>query len=180
MSVEYLGSKSLGAVAIGVDLLALPQLLQFLAELLSQKGDIVARLAVYAQLTGVAITDPATLIAQLEAAILALKDQVAAIVAGAIPAIPTISAGVDAELALLLPRIAALQLIVDQLNAAVSAGGVHAFKIDSTAAEVGGELASLVSGGIGGGLPSARIKGVMYVTESPATFAAMSGVLLTG
>jgi hypothetical protein len=180
VSVTYLGSKSIGQIAIGISALSLPQLLAFLNELLRQQGDLEARIALYVQYTGVAVTDPATLAAQLEAAILALKDQIAAIVASAIPAMPTINAGVEAELTALLPRLAALQLIYDQLDAAMKVAGVHAFRIDSKPAELGNELQALIGGGIAGGLPNARVQGVMYLTESPATLATLGGVLLAG
>ena len=180
MSFTFLGTKSVGSFAKSLPDLALPELLAFLAELTRQQGDFSARLATYVQLSGIAITDPATLIAQLTAAIAALKDQIAAIVAGAIPAIPTITASVDADLAILLPKLAALQLIVDQINAAISLGGLHCFKVDSTPADLGGEVSSLIGGGIAGGLASARIRGVMAVTEDPATFLALQGLILTG
>jgi hypothetical protein len=157
VSVTFLGTKSVGAFAKGFDTLALPQLLAFLNELLSQQGDLSARLAVYANIAGVAITDPATMIAQIEAAILAMKDQIAAIVAGFIPAIPTFSASVDATSWCSCQSSQHCRSSYDQIKAPVSLGGVHLFSVDSTPADVGGELASLVSGGIDGGLPNARI-----------------------
>jgi hypothetical protein len=132
VSVTFLGTKSVGAFAKGIDTLALPQLLSLSERAPRQQGDLSARLAVYANLAGVALTDPATMIAQIEATILAMKDQIAAIVAGFIPAIPTFSASVDADLLVLLPKLAALQIIYDQIKGAVSLGGVHLFSVDST------------------------------------------------
>jgi hypothetical protein len=179
MSVTHLGSKSVGAINIGVSTIALPQLSALLADLLSRiaalQGQVTANLALIATLP-----DPAAMAAAIAAAAAAAVSQIAAIITS-IPA-PLVSANVTlgVDLAGLQSLLVALQLAVDTLTAAVSAGGVHAFRVDSTAAAVAGELSALTSGGMpGGGLPGARVYGVVLLTESPAAFSALSTVLLT-
>lgn len=179
MSVSHLGSKTLGAVSIGVTTLTLPQVLQYLSELLSQQAELVARLDAYASIQ-VSFTDPATLIAQLQAALAGFSSQLAAIAAGALPTIGDATLSINADLAGLGLRVAALRDLTTQLEVALSAGGLHAFSVDSTAATVGAELAAQTAGGMpGGGLPNARVRGVVLLTEDPATYTALSSLLLT-
>ncbi len=178
MSVTFLGTKSLGAANIALGLAA-PAIAAFIADVLARiaalQGQVTANLALIATLP-----DPVAMAQAIAAAAAAALAAIADIITS-IP-LPLIDAnvGLGLDLAALLALLPQIQLIFDTLTAAVSAGGVHAFKVDATPATVGGELSALVSGGINGGLANARIRGVLFVTENPATFAAMSTVLLTG
>jgi hypothetical protein len=145
--ITHLGSKTVGAICIGLSAIALPSLAHYLDELAAKVADYKARLDAYVKISA-HFTSPAALITQLEAAILGLKDRLAAIVAGAIPAIPTATASVTADLGLVLPKFAALQLIIDELKLSLSAGGVHAYSVDGDAASVGSDLGATIAGGL--------------------------------
>ncbi len=176
--IKHLGSKTVGSVSLAVGL-ALPTLAQYLADLLSRHGELTGRLSTYANL-GIALANPAAIAAQLTSALAALTSQLASIAAGALPSVTTATASVNVDIGTIGVNLSAIQALINNLNAAASAGGLHAFSVDSTAASVGAELASQVSSGMpGGGLPGARVQGVILLTESPATFEALSALLLT-
>lgn len=175
MSVTFLGTKSIGSVA-PVIALTLPALNGYLSSLLAQAADLASRLNILAQMS-VDLAVP-SVPAAITAALTAITSQLTSIAAGMLPTASAAIVGLNAELAGINLSLAAIRTVVDTITLAASAGGVHAFAIDSTPATVGGELAALVSGGINGGLPTARIQGVALVTESPATFSAMSKVFL--
>ncbi len=178
--MNHLGSKTVGAINIGVAALSLPALLQYLAELQAQQAELLARLNLYVQVSAT-FTDPTALIAQLQAAIAALMSQIAAILAGVLPSLPTATASVNVEIGALLPKLLPLNALITSINAAISAGGIHAWSIDTTAAQLGGEVSAGVAGGLpGGGLPGARVRGVLFLTESAAAHAALGTLLLTG
>lgn len=175
--IKHLGSKTVGALNVGLGL-ALPAIAKYLTELLAQKGDLLGRLDAYAQI-GASLVDPTTVLAQLKAALAAFPSQLALIAAGALPTIGNAKAAVSADLGSLGLGLSELQTLYDQLSAAVSAGGVHAFSVDSTAATVGSELQGLLAGGMpGGGLPGARVRGVILLTEDAAAFESLSKVFL--
>lgn len=177
--IKYLGSKTLGAISLALGQ-ALPALDAYLKELLSQNGELAGRLEVYARFSG-AVADPTTLAAQLAAAIANFPAQLSSIALGAMPSVTTAVASVNADMLKLAARLNGLRMLYEALSAAASAGGVHAFAVDSTPANVGPELAAEVSGGMpGGGLPGARIRGVIFLTENPATYTAMSTFFPTG
>lgn len=178
MSVSYLGSKSVGEANIGVAL-ALPALATALHDLTSRLAAAESKIAANLTLISTPLK-PTDLLSSLTAAVTGFASNIETIVAS-IPG-PLLDANLSlaSEIGGLLVLQAAITATVSTLTAAASAGGIHVLKIDSTPATVGSELAGLVSGGIGGGLSTARIQGVAFVTESPAAFSAMSGVLLTG
>lgn len=85
------------------------------------------------------------------------------------------TATVGVELALLSSAIGALLQLQGQLMAAAGVGGIHLYSYDGTAAAMGGEVSAQIGGGVPGGMgPSAPLKAIMLVTESPATFEALS------
>lgn len=176
MSVTYLGSKSIGQVCIGVAV-AVPALSASLSELLARianlQGQITANLALLAS-----PPDPLALAAAIEAAAMAAVSQIASIIAS-IPA-PLISANVSLglDVAALLSLADLLRTLVADLSGALSAGGIHAWSVDSTAGAVGGELAAALSGGVPGAISGARVQGLLILTDSPAAFASLSKVLL--
>lgn len=179
MPVAYVGSKTIGAACISIGL-AVPALSSTLSDLLSRIAGLQAQ--INANLAAIAVPmDPLQLAAALAAAAADIATQIPQIVAS-VP-LSSIEANVtlSSDLASLLAFKTLLESAVTTLTAAASAGGLHVLSVDSTPAAVGGELAGVVSTGMpGGGLPTARIQGAILVTESPATFAALSSVLLTG
>lgn len=179
MSVTYLGSKSIGAVCLSIAL-AVPALTPALSDLVGRIGSLQAQIAGNAA-TIAAPPNPVALAASLTSAAAAAVASIPLIVAS-IPA-PLLAANVTlaADVAALLALKDLINAALLPLSAAASAGGLHALAVDSTPATVGTELASLVSSGMpGGGLPTARVRGVVLLTEDPATFSALSTVLLTG
>lgn len=176
MSVTLLGTKSVGQVCIGVAA-ALPVLASSLSDLLGRianlQGQIAANLAILAT-----PPDPVGLATAITAAAAAAASQIANIIA-AIPA-PIVSANVSlaADVAALLTLKASLETVVSTLTAAVSAGGVHVWSVDSTAGAVAGEVSAALSSIPGSPLPSARVQGVVLLCVDPATAAALSTVLL--
>lgn len=178
MAVTFLGTKSVGAACIGVAL-AVPALAAALADLLSRLADLQGQVAANIALI-TSVPDPMAILAAIEGAVKGLVDNITGIVASIPGPLIEANATLGLDIAALLALKLQLETLIGTLTAAVSAGGVHAFKVDSTPAMVGTELAALVSGGIAGGLSNARIQGVLFVTESPATFSALSSVLLTG
>lgn len=171
--MNYLGSKTVGAFAIGLSTIAYPLLLEYLASLVAKHAEIQARLAIYATLS-VTLPDPAAMIAQLQAAVAALMAQIESILKGAIPAITFSGINVEADLALILPALGAIQLAKATLDAAFSAGGLHVWSIDTSASALAGEVSAALSGGLpGGGLPGARVLGALILTELPATHSAL-------
>lgn len=176
MSVTYLGGKSVGQVCIGVAA-AVPALSASLSELLARlanlQGQVTANLALLATLP-----DPVALAAAIEAAALAAVTQIANIIASIPAPLIQANASLGVDIAALISLRDLLVSLVADLSAAISAGGIHAWSVDSTAAAVGGELAAALSGGVPGALPNARVQGLLVLTDSPASFAALSKVLL--
>lgn len=180
MAVTHLGSKTLGAVHPGLKTLALPALLQYLNDLISQVASLTSQATQYAQLLATP-PNPLQLLAELKQVIDTLAAQIATIAASVLPTLTAGSISFAAQLGALELKLAGIRALHSEIEAALSAGGVHAFAIDSTPATVGSELAARVAGGMpGGGLPGARIRGVLLVTEDPATFVAMQKLLLVG
>lgn len=178
MTVTYLGSRSVAGVNLALAT-SLPALNAYVASLLAARSDLQARIETYASLS-VTLADPASIAAQLAAALGTLAGTLTSIAAGALPTVSAASAGAAADLAALGVTISGVRAIVDTLTAAASAGGIHGFAVDSTAGTVGSELALLVSSGLpGGGGPAARVQGVAFLTEDPAAHAALSTVLRT-
>lgn len=179
MSVSTIGTLSIGAVNIGVAL-AIPVLGSSLSEILSLVASLQAQIAANLTLS-LTLPDPlaiAAAIAEAAASAVARIEEILLNLPG-----PLIDANLDlsAQLSLLLSLSVSLNGLLATLNAAASLGGLHAFAVDSTPATIGGEIDALVSGGMpGGGLPTARVRGVLLLTEDPATFSALSTVLLTG
>jgi len=176
MAVTYLGSKTVGAACLSIGL-ALPALAPALADLAGRIGALNAQIT-----SNLAIIssppNPVALAASLAAAAAGVVAAVPLIVA-AIPT-PLLSANVDlaASVATLEATRTLMQGVVDMLTAAASAGGVHVLAVDSTQGTLGGEHGAELAGRVS--LPTARLQGVTLVTESPATFTALSSVLLTG
>lgn len=177
MAVTHLGSKTVGAVNPGVQTLALPALLQYLADLASRLAMLGDQLSAYAD-ASVSFTNPLDVLAALEETIALLAAQIADIATGILPTIGTASADCNAQLGGLKLQLDALDTLVKQLEAAASTGGVHAFSVDSTPGNVGAELGSLIGGGMpDGGPPTARIRGVLLLTEAPAAYAALGSLI---
>ena len=179
MSVTYVGSKSIGAVCLSIAL-AVPALTPALSDLVTRIGSLQSQIAANAA-TAASPPNPVALAASLASAAAAAVASIPVIVAS-IPG-PLLAANITlaADVASLLALQALLTSALSTLSAAASAGGLHVLSVDSTPATVGTELASLVSSGMpGGGLPTARVRGVLLLTEDPATFSALSTVLLTG
>lgn len=179
MSVTYVGSYSVGAANLAIAL-ALPALTDLLSDLLSRiaalNGQITANVSLIAT-----PPDPTALAAAIADAAANAVASIASIIANIPGPLIAANASLGVNVAALLALQTALQAIVNQFSAAASAGGLHVLAVDSTPAAVGGELGGVVSGGMpGGGLPTARIQGAIYLTESPATFATMSGLFRTG
>lgn len=179
MSVTYVGSRPIGAVCLSIAL-AVPALTPALSDLVTRIGSLQAQIAANAS-TAASPPNPVALAASLTTAAAAALASIPAIVAS-IPG-PLLAANVTlaADVASLLALKDLVTTALSTLSAAASAGGLHVLAVDSTPATVGSELDALVSGGMpGGGLPTARVRGVLLLTEDPATFSALSTVLLTG
>lgn len=177
MAVTYLGTYSVASANLAIGL-ALPAISSLLADLLSRIAALNGQISANASLI-LTPPDPVALTAAIVAAAANAVAQIGAIVASIPAPLVTANASLGINVAALLALQASLQTIVTTFSAAASAGGIHALAVDSTPAAVGGELAGLVSGGMpGGGLPTARIRGVAYLTEDPASFAVMSGLFL--
>lgn len=92
----------------------------------------------------------------------------------------------DAQLALITAQLAALQLVVDGINAQLSillglqaplaAAGLFGYAYDGAVNALGGELGSALSGGLGGGAPTDHANAVVYITSVPAAWDAMGEV----
>jgi len=179
MSVTYVGSYSVGSANLAVAA-ALPVLSSLLSDLLSRIASLQGQIDANASIIATP-PDPTALAAQLAAAAASAVASITAIVASVPTAMVQANASLGADLGALLALRASLQTIVDTFSAAASAGGLHVLAVDSTPAQVGGELGGAVSGGMpGGGLPTARIRGALYLTEDPATFSTFSGLFRTG
>jgi hypothetical protein len=179
MAVTHLGSKTVGAINIGVTL-ALPALAAALADLLARLAALTAQFTANVALLA-SLPDPTELAAAIAAAAAAAVGTITDIITNIPGPIASAQVSLGAELGLLNGIRIALEDVVNTLKAAVSAGGVHAFSVDTTNTAVAGELAAALTGGLpGGGVPTARVRGVLLLTEDPAAFAALSTVLLTG
>ena len=178
MTVSTIGTLSVGAVNIGVAL-AIPVLGSSLSEILALTASLEAQIAANLTLS-LTLPDPlaiAAAIAEAAATAVAKIEEILLNIPG-----PLVDANLDlsAQLSLLLALSLNLKGLLATLSAAMSAGGIHAFRVDSTPASLGGEISALVSGGMpGGGLPTARVRGVLLLTEDPAAFTALSTLLLT-
>lgn len=175
--ITHLGSKTLGALNPMLATLTTTALSDYLNSLHVRFNELTAMSQHYVKLA--TLPDPATMAAQLSAALASIGSQLATLALGAIPTIGIAQADFVVQLGLIGVQLAAVTAVMADLVAALSAGGVHAFSVDSTAATVGPELTALVSGGMpGGGLPNARVRGVLLLTEDPAAFTALSKLLL--
>lgn len=179
MSVTYVGSYSVASANLAIGL-ALPAISSLLSDLLARIAALNGQIAANATLI-LTPPDPTALAASIAAAAAAAVSQIASIITSIPGPLISANASLGANVAALLGLQLALQSIVDTFSAAASAGGLHVLAVDSTPAMVGGELSGLVSGGMpGGGLPTARVRGVLMLTEDPATFATMSALFRTG
>lgn len=177
--VTVVGTYSVASANLAIAL-ALPALTDLLADLLSRIAALNGQITANATLLATP-PDPAALASAITAAAAAAVSQIASILASIPGPLISANASLGANVAALLGLQALLQSIVTQFTAAASAGGLHVLAVDSTPAMVGGELSGLVGGGMpGGGLPTARIRGAIYLTEDPATFAVMSTLFRTG
>ncbi len=169
MAVTYITTTSLASANLAIPLV-LPALTQMITDLLARLAELTGQINANVALLAT-LPNPADLAAAIAAAAASALSQIANIITS-IPQ-PLIEANLSFGAKFLALDVFRVQLesILTTLNGALSAGGVHVFKVDSTAAAVGSELAALVSGGINGGLPGARVQGVMLLTESPATAA---------
>lgn len=177
MSFTFLGTKSVGAACIGVAL-AVPTLAGSLGDLLSRIAALEAQVAANAAML-LSLPNPAEIAASIQSAALAAVAAISDIVTSIPGPLISANASLEKDLAVLVGLKASIESVVGTLSGAISAGGVHCFAIDSTPASLGGEVSAAIAGGISGGLPGARIRGVMLVTEDPASFAALSAVVAT-
>lgn len=177
MAWDYKGSKSLGAVCIGVAL-TVPALSASLADLLARIAEIQSRLLAYGNLV-VSLPNPK----DIAAAITAAAEQAITTIADIIKNIPgpiiEATVGLEADLAILIGLKATLEALILQLGGALSAGGFHVWSIDSTNASLAVDASAALSGGVPGAVvPGARVRGVLILTEDPgAGFAALSTLI---
>lgn len=172
--VSYLGSKSLGALNPMFASVSTGALSNFLNSLQSQFDSLSAQSQHYLKLA--ALPDPTTMAAQLAAALASIGSQLSAIALQAIPSIGTAQLEFAAQLGLIGAQLLSVKTLMADINAQLSLGGVHAFSVDgSTPATLGNELTTLIGGGMpGGGLPTARLGGVILLSESPASLTGMT------
>lgn len=179
MAVTYLGSKTVGAVCISIGL-ALPALAPALSDIVSRVSGLQAQITANLA-TIVTPPDPAALLASLATSYAELASRIADVVTSVPVAALEANVSLAADVALLSATKDLLASVVSTLEGAASSGGLHAYRVDSTPGSLGAELAALISSGLPGGSGSgAACKGVVLLTESPSTFAALGTVLLTG
>lgn len=172
MTLVSLGGLSVGGAAPGADIAVTAGIAGInagLANLLDQ----LAALTAYAP-------QPIDFTAQLAVAQDIVSGLGAAITLGITP--PSL----DAQLALIASQIAALQLVVDGINAQLSiltdlqaplaAAGLFGYAYDGAVNGLGSELGSALSSGIGGGAPTDHANAVVYITSVPAAWAAMGEI----
>lgn len=174
MSVTYLGSKSLGTAvpAIGASLGAITAMLSDVANRLASVNQ---QISINTALT-TTLPDPLGLAASLATAAAAVAGLAPLIVASYPLPLAASASLLAADLAALNALSAALNAASATLTAAASTGGIHVLSADSTGGSIGGELSAALSGVV---TASARVQGVIMLTESPAAFATMGSVLLT-
>lgn len=166
MTVQHLGSKSLGA--------CMPSSLEAMAALQVQLPKIEAQIAGLIALQAKLSIQPPTLAASLDAA-LAIAASIEAAISLGMP-------GVDFQLAAVLELLAQLQIELASITAALAisvslgAAGVHLYAYSGQAAQLGGEFQSELATGFPGGQPTDQTYAVMLATTLPATKIALEAV----
>jgi hypothetical protein len=172
MTIFYLGSLSVGGAVPGCD----AAVSAGISGIGSALDDLVAQLGMLTAYVPTPISF-ATQLTQAEAMVTALG---AAISLGLPP--PDITAQIAAlasKIAGLTAQIAGITAnltVLTDLQAPLTAAGVHGYGFDGAVNALGGELASELSGGAPGGAPSDHGNAVVFLTTIPGTWAAMGEV----
>lgn len=164
MTVQSLGVQSVGSVNAGASL-ALAQLAGLQVGATVKLGELQARLA--AALTPPTPLDPTTALQAIGS--FAIGYNPALILQEVAAQIPTLTAEVGAQAAV----VAAVALVIDQLTRPLQAGGIHVFKYDGAAAQLGAELGAEVAGDLSG-----NVQALVLVTDNPAAFAALLATMV--
>jgi len=178
MSVTLVGTKTVGQVCLSIAL-ALPALSGSLSDLLARIANLEAQVTANVALIATP-PDPTALAAAIAAAATAAVSQIAAILASIPGPLLEANASLSADVVALLSLKGLLETVVATFTTAGSVGGVHVWSIDSTAADVPAELSAALTTIPGSPPATARVQGVVLLADSPAAFAALSSVLLTG
>lgn len=174
MSVTFIGTKSVGQACLALGL-ALPALAPALADVASRVAGLTATISANAARLA-APPSPTELATSIALAAASSASAVAALSVALPASLLSANASLAASVATLTSLATLLQGVSDTFTAAASAGGVHVLGVDSTGGTVGPELAAALAGPV----PStARVQGVVLLTESPSTFSALSTVVLT-
>lgn len=171
--ISYLGNRSVGTVCLSIGLV-MPSLLGALTDVASRVDGLRAQITANTTF----VPDPTQLLAGLASAASVLASKITDLVAQIPATLLEANVSLGLEVAGLLAYRDALKDTIALLEGAASAGGLHAYAVDSTCSAVGGELSSHLLTGLPAGLgPLARVRGIVLLTESPATVAALGKVL---
>lgn len=168
MTVRNLGAMTVGGINVAASL-AVPQLLALIGAELGAVGEISARIAL--SVSPPTLPDPGTFAANLGLAVAAYNP--ATILAALSASVPSL----EADLAVRLARVQAAQALLAQLQAAISAPGLRAYRFDGAASALGSELGTAVSGDVPG---SQSVSAVLIVAPDAAAMAALGITLATG
>lgn len=182
MTTSYIGSMSVGALSLGVNL-AMPSLTARLGELTALQAELQAKVAsINARIALIAEVSIPN-VTQLTAGLNAALSGVAQIATQFPQASINLSASLQADIAATLALAAAIQVKLDALveliatlNLSLSGGGIAAYSYQGRADQLGPEVGSALAGGIGGGGAQA-ISGLVLACSSPGDWAKLGVVL---